>query len=245
MTTKIPYVISEAHPDYKRPYLLQDFGTVDENLIGTFFVEKAAEFIYDRTGDDDIETVDDVTSFWENYYDEYYMDNSPWDAIIFINGEWKNVCPSNIEIFECLKRIKIEENNEEDEDDEEKKEEEHINWEFTDKEREIQQKMKEYMESELEKTDLEPMSKMNSNEQIIYVLNKCMLNISSDKYKYNRQLFYEFLNIVLRFTEKDIALTTEEMTKNHDEQVSLKLNYLMNIYGSLLEYKTIFNNFKI
>jgi len=33
------------------------------------------------------------------------------------------------------------------------------------------------------------------------------------------------------------------MTTNHDEKISLKLNYLMNIYGSLLEYRTIFNSF--
>ncbi len=246
MTTRIPYVISEAHPDYKRPYLLQDFGTVDENLIDTFFVEKAAEFIYDRTNNDDIESVDDITTFWDNYFDEYYMDNSPWDAVIFINGEWKNAAPSNIEVFECLKRMKTADKNEEDkEDNKEDSEEELLNFELTDEEQEIQEKMREYMESELEKPDLELMSKMNQTEQIIYVLNKCMLNISSDKYKQNRELFYKFLNIILRFTEKDIALTTEEMEKNHDEKISLKLNYLMNIYGSLLEYKTIFNNFNI
>ena len=63
--------------------------------------------------------------------------------------------------------------------------------------------------------------------------------------KENRELFYKFLNIILRFTEKDIAVTTEEMEKNHDEKLSLKLSYLMNIYGSLLEYKTIFNKLTV
>ena len=29
----IPYVISEAHPDYKTPYLDQDFGVVKEEEI--------------------------------------------------------------------------------------------------------------------------------------------------------------------------------------------------------------------
>lgn len=245
MTTKIPYVISEAHPDYKRPCLAQHFGTIEEQLIGTFFVEKAAEFIYERTDMDDHQTVDDIVNFWDNYFDECYMDNSPWDARIFINGEWKNVCPSNIEIFECLNRMRTAEKNEEDKEEESEEsncEEEFLDWELTDEEQEIQEKMKEYMESELEKTDLELMSKMNQTEQIIYVLNKCMLNISSNKYKENRELFYKFLNIILRFTERDIAVTTEEMEKNHDENLSLKLSYLMNVYGSLLEYKTIFNN---
>jgi hypothetical protein len=250
MTTKISYVISEAHPDYKRPYLYNDFGIIDVNLIDTFFVEKVSEFIFDRTDIDDITSVDDITSFWENYYDEYYMDNSPWDARIFMNGEWKNVCPSNVEIFECLNRMKTAEKNEEDKEENEENEEESeeeglLDWEFTDEEQEIHEKMKAYVENELEKSDLETMSKMNQNEQIIYVLSKCMLNISSDKYKENRELFYKFLNIILRITERDIAVTTEEMEKNHDEKLSLKLSYLMNVYGSLLEYKTIFNSYSI
>ncbi len=245
MTTKIPYVISEAYPDYKRPCLEQHFGTIDEQLIDTFFVEKAAEFIYERTDMDDHQTVDDIVKFWDNYFDEYYMDNSPWDARIFINGEWKNICPSNVEIFECLNRIRTVEKNEENEEEESEEsncEEELLDWDFTDEEQEIHEKMKAYVESELEKSDLEIMSKMNKNEQIIYVLSKCILNISSDKYKENRELFYKFLNIVLRITEKDISVTTEEMEKNHDEKLSLKLSNLMNVYGSLLAYKTIFNS---
>jgi len=250
MTTKIPYVISEAHPDYKRPFLLQDFGTIVENLLDTFFVEKAAEFIYDRTGDNDIETVDDIKNFWKNYFDEYYMDNSPWDAVIFINGKWKYVAPSNIEVFECLKRMKtVDKNEENEEEDKENKNEEDYEddedyftkIELTDEERDIHEQMREYIQKELDKPDLEIMSKMNQAEQTIYVLNKCMLNISSYKYKENRELFYKFLTTILRITEEDISLTTEEMEKNHDEKTSLKLSYLMNIYGSLLEYKTIFN----
>jgi hypothetical protein len=122
------------------------------------------------------------------------------------------------------------------------KKKELLDWDFTDEEQEIHEKMKAYVESELEKSDLEIMSKMNKNEQIIYVLSKCILNISSDKYKENRELFYKFLNIVLRITEKDISVTTEEMEKNHDEKLSLKLSNLINVYGSLLAYKTIFNS---
>jgi hypothetical protein len=40
MTTKIPYVISEAHPDYKRPFLSQDFGTIDADLKDTFLLRR-------------------------------------------------------------------------------------------------------------------------------------------------------------------------------------------------------------
>lgn len=244
MSSKIPYVISESHPDYKRPYLYQDFGTIDEQLIDTFFVEKAAEFIYDRTNNDDIKTVDDITEFWDNYFDEYYMNNSPWTAKMFIKEEWVNACPTNVEIFECLNRMRIAEQNDEEEseaDNEDNTQEEIDNFKLTAEEQEIQEKMKEYLESEIDNSDLEIMSKMNSTEQIMYFLNKGMLCISSDKYKEKRELFYKFVNIMLRITERDIAITTEEMSKNHDEQISLKLNYLMNVYGSILEYKRIFN----
>lgn len=240
MTHKIPYVISEAYPDYKRPWLNQQFGTIDETLKDTFFVEKIAEFIYERTNDYDIKSVDDIVKFWDNYYyDDCYMDNKPWEARIFIYDQWEKVCITDVEIFECINRIKSEKNiNNKDEFD---FEEDFLKWELTDEEEEIQEKMKQYVESELETTDLELMSKMNQIEQIIYVLNKCMLNISSEKYKSNRELFYKFLNIILKLTEKDIDITTEELENNHDDKTSLKLNYLMNIYGSLLEYKTIFN----
>jgi actin-related protein len=156
------------------------------------------------------------------------MDNSPWDATIFFDGEWKNVCPSNVEIFECLKRIQsgdknynnvkyIHEEDEEyeDKEDEDKEdEEEDLEWEFTEEEEEVQEQMRKYMESELDKSDLESMTKMDKTEQVIYVLNKCILNISSEKYKSNRELFYKFINIILKFTEKDIAATTGEMEKS-------------------------------
>ena len=40
MSVKIPYVISEAHPDYKRPHLNQEFSSIDENLKDTFLLRK-------------------------------------------------------------------------------------------------------------------------------------------------------------------------------------------------------------
>jgi len=260
MTTKIPYVIYSAKPDYKRPSVDHKFGTVDENLLDTFFVEKAAEFIYydncDSDSVDNFKSVEDITKFWETYFCEYYMGNVPWDALIFINGEWKNVTPSDNEIFDYFMKIKnneklIDDCEDEDEDEDEDENEDDNKQEneedfltkivLTDEEQEIHNKMMEYMRTEIDKSDFDKMSKMNKVEQTIYVLNKCLLNISSDKYKKNRELFYKFLMTVLRLTEEDISLTTEEMEKNYNEIISLKLDYLMNIYGSLLEYKTIFN----
>lgn len=253
MSVKIPYVISEANPDYKRPYLHQEFGTIDEKLKDTFFIEKVAEFICDRCDYHNIQSVNDINDFFDQFYDDYYMENSPWEAKMCINGDWECVNPANIEVFESIQRMKKEietetdntsasENESASNKESSDYEEELLNMEFTDEEKLIQMQMKEYMESELEQSELEEMSTMNQTEQIIYILSKCMLNISSNKYKKNRELFYKFLNIILRITETDISLTTEEMTKNHDEKISLKLNYLMNVYNSLLIYKNIYNN---
>ena len=249
MTPNIPYVISEAHPDYKRPYLLQDFGVVDEKLIDTFFVEKVVEFIYDRNGED-IKSVDDISNFWYNYFDEYYMDNSPWDALIFINGEWKNVTPTDIEIFECFQRMKKEQEQLEQEqleleleEEEEDKNEEGIAFELTDEEEILQKNMKNFLETELEKSDFEAMTKMNKNEQMIFIMNKCLLNISSEKYKSNRELLHGFLNMILKYTQQEISGLTEKMIENHSDKTSEYLGHLMNVYASLLEYNTIFNNF--
>ena len=241
MSDKIPYVISEAHPDIKRPWLNQTFGTIDKNLSHYFFIKKIAEFIYERTNEDDIKSVDDINKFWDTYYEYDYMDNSPWDAKIFVDGKWSSVTITESEILEHINKIKVEGGiehesyNNEDVDVED--------WELTDEECELQQEMQEFIEHELEPSDLELMNKMNQIEQTIYVLNKCIINISSEKYKSNKELFYKFSNVIIKYIEKDISVITEEMEENHTEELSTKLNIFMKIYGSLLEYKTIFNTF--
>jgi hypothetical protein len=106
MPNKIPYVISKAHPDHRRPYLSQQFGTVEEDEIDLFFIEEVSEFILEREYINTINHVDDIDLFWKNYYDEYYMDNLPWEAIIFIYGKWKSVIPTNELIFKHIMAIK-------------------------------------------------------------------------------------------------------------------------------------------
>jgi hypothetical protein len=243
MTLNIPYVISEAHPDYKRPYLLQDFGVVHEKMFDTFFIEKVAEFICYRTNSNDIKSVDDITKFWYNYFDDYYMDNSPWDARIFINGEWENVTPTDIQIFECIQRMKMEEKEEEQEENTQNEDEEGVAFELTEEEKDIQERMRNFLEKELDKSDFEAMSKMNKNEQIIFIFTQCLLHIPSEKYKTNRELLCKFFNIILKYTQQEISILTEKMTENHSNKTSEYLTHLMNVYGSLLEYNTIFNNF--
>ena len=108
----IPYVISEAHPDYKTPSLEQEFGLVNEEEIQTCFLDRICNFILDRTDEDDIKCQYDVEKFFDNFYDEYYMRNSPWEAVVFINGEWENMTPSNEKIWEHIQLLKLQEKEE-------------------------------------------------------------------------------------------------------------------------------------
>ena len=47
MSNKVPFVISEAYPDYKRPCLNQMFGVCFNHEVSSYFINKAAEFIFE------------------------------------------------------------------------------------------------------------------------------------------------------------------------------------------------------
>ena len=55
-------------------------------------------------------------------------------------------------------------------------------------------------------------------------------------------IFLSFTNTLLRCIEKDIEKITSEMEIIYTEENSKKLSQIMDVYGSLLEYK---NHFKI
>lgn len=259
MTDNIPYVITEAHPDYKRPWFNQRFGSINETLKDTFFVKKIAEFIYDNTDIDDIITLDFIEKFWKNYYQDSFMGNPPWEANIFVNGEWVSICPTNIEILEYFQQINTKLNNDNEdkistiyEDDKEyndnefskEDDEEYIDYNFSEEEIQIQNDMKQYVNNELDATDLELLTTLGDIEQLIYILNKCILNISSNKYNSNKEIFYKFFNTILKCTQKDIDKTTEKIKNKNNAKLQLKMNNLMNLRNSLLVYNTIYNSFK-
>ena len=106
----IPYVILSAHPDHKRPYILPQFGMILEDNLKEHLLEQLVDFVYDRIDIENLKNVDDIQYFWEHFYDEKYMDNSPWDATAIINGEWVSVGPTNEELFNKLLTYKNKEN---------------------------------------------------------------------------------------------------------------------------------------
>jgi hypothetical protein len=102
----IPYMIMEAHPDNKMPYISHIHGIIEETKLNIFILEKQVEFIYNRINIEEINSIKDVEYFWSSFYDDCYMDNPPWEAFAVINCEWKYISYSNIELFEALISIK-------------------------------------------------------------------------------------------------------------------------------------------
>ena len=119
----IPYVISIAYPDYKRPFLLDTFGKIEEDKIESFFIQEMGEFILEKTyGDYTINDVNDIKHFFMNYYSDYYMDNSPWKSMIFINNTWEDCTPCYESVLTYIKNISNDNELCEDEEDIEDKE---------------------------------------------------------------------------------------------------------------------------
>ncbi len=116
----IPYVIISAHPDYKRPYILPQFGMISEDKLKDYLLEQLVEFVYERIDIENLKNVDDIDNFWKHFYDDCYMDNSPWEATAIIDGIWENVSPSNEELFNALIKEKDKCYISSDEDDDEK-----------------------------------------------------------------------------------------------------------------------------
>jgi hypothetical protein len=98
----IPYVIMESYPDYKRPHILPIFGMSPQDKLDDVLLKKLVDFVYDRIDIENLNSVEDIEYFWENYYNECYMDNTPWEATAIIDGVWENVNPSNESLFKAL-----------------------------------------------------------------------------------------------------------------------------------------------
>lgn len=103
----VPYVISTAHPDDKRPFLEQEFGICQDKDIKEFFINKCSNFILEMTSKKNINNHDDIDKFFKNYFNEYFMYNKPWEANVFIDGKWTKIIPSYQDLFNKIHKIKI------------------------------------------------------------------------------------------------------------------------------------------
>jgi len=249
MTDKIPFIISEAYPDYKRPLVNQIFGTISREQVSSYFIEKASLFIFDRIDSNDLNSVIDVTNFWIHYYDEYCMDNPPWEATVFIDNNWLNVTPSDEEIFERIIKLKLWEAEDverdcnrqaelsEDEDESIIEEKKDANfYKLTQEEIDIINQMQTYFENE----GFNILDEENKTEEVVRLINDFIFKTKNKEFQENKTLFISFTDTLLKCIEKDIEKITSDMEIIHNEENSKKLEDIMNIYGSLLEYKSYF-----
>lgn len=257
----IPYVISVAHPDYKRPYLNQDFGVVKEEEIDTYFLHKVCEFILDRSGDDDL-NLQSINDFFDNYFEEYFMMNAPWSAIVFRNGEWENVTPSYEKIWQHIQLLKLQENEDKKEEVQKQKKQKEQNKK---QKKQNKKQKKQEQDEEQEKLNLteddketlkeltyffgkmstglslssyaiEKFEKMNQYQQLTFLFN----NITPEKFSENKEPFYKFINISIKIVQKDIEDITKKLKINHDDKLSEHLQQLMVVYSNAILFKQLF-----
>ena len=168
------------------------------------------------------------------------MDNNPWEANIFIDGKWVNVTPTDDEILERIQKLKQSEEEDVERDcnrQAELSEEEKV-YKLSDEDKLVIDRMREYFEKE----GFDVLDKKNKTEEIFNTLNKFVLQEKTQEFQENKEIFLSFTNTLLRCIEKDIEKITSEMEIIYTEENSKKLSQIMDVYGSLLEYK---NHFKI
>jgi hypothetical protein len=206
---------------------------------------------------DTLQKFEKVSDIIDSYYDEYYMGNSLWDARVFINGEWKNMTPSNEKIWEHIQLIKLQEKEEEEKDKKEKEEDEEEEEEedkqkngelkeddiLDEKDKLTLTNIKVFFEKMLEEKPLTPeqienLQQMNQIQQL-----SCLFNIymTNENYEENEHLLKEFLNVCLKFLQKDIELITKKMENEESDELSIRLQRALEVYSSTLLIKQTFN----
>lgn len=243
MSDKIPFIISEACPDYKRPCVIQHFGTCYKSEITDYFIHKAAEFIFERSDNDAINDLEGIQDFWKQYYSEYYIDNPPWEANAFIDNKWVNIMPTDEEILERIKILILWETEDVERDCDkqaelscEEEKDENL-YQLSNEDKLVIDKMKEYFEKE----GLQVSESEDTNQQVISTLNKFILNTNIEKFNEKKELLNNFINTMTRCIEKDIEKITSDLEVIHNEENSQRLKQIMVLYGSLLEYKNNYN----
>jgi hypothetical protein len=239
----IPYVISEAHPDNKRPCMVQDFGVVQEDELQEYFLDKVSVFILERNDADSLKCCQNIENFFYHYYDEDYMDNVPWQVVCFINGKWQNMTPSIESIWEYIQMLKIQaEKGEDQEDLEEDQEEDGLLDEdqlnLDEDEKATMTKLREYFEKLVEDDSLirKAFQEMNQIEQLTFLFSK----ITPEKYQADKKMFHNFINLCIKMIQKDIQLITSKLETDHNDILSEQLKHVMIVYSNAVQIKSTF-----
>jgi hypothetical protein len=244
----IPYVISEAHPDNKRPCMVQDFGVVQEDELQEYFLDKVSVFILERNDADSLKCCQNIENFFYHYYDEDYMDNVPWQVVCFINGKWQNMTPSIDSIWEYIQMLKMQAEKGEEKDDQEQEDNEDLDEEYGlldedqlnlhEDEKATMAKLREYFEKLVEDDSLirKAFQEMNQIEQLTFLFSK----ITPEKYQLNKKMFHEFINLCIKMIQKDIQLITSKLETDHNDILSEQLKQVMIVYSNAVQIKSTF-----
>lgn len=235
----IPYVISEALPDNKRPCMCQDYGVIQEDELQEYFLDKVAVFILERTDADSLKCCQNIENFFYHYYDEDYMDNVPWQVVCFINGKWQNMTPTIESIWEYIQMLKVEAEKGEEDDQEQEDgllDEDQLN--LNEDEKSTMTKLREYFEKLVEDDSLirKDFQEMNQIEQLTFLFSK----ITPEKYQADKKMFHDFINLCIKMIQKDIELITSKLETGHNEILSEQLKQIMIVYSNAVQIKSSF-----
>lgn len=246
--TTIPYVISEAHPDYKRPYLSQDFGICQEKDVPELFINKCADFIFGMTSGDDIESVNDIKNFFDNYYDEYYMDNYPWQANMFINGEWSCFIPSEEQLLNrinLLKQFEEEDLKRDCDRQSELSDEEELshnrNEYFSQEDEEIFKNFFEKLSKE-GNIDEEEYNNLSDDEKHKKYYGYLLSVLNENFIKNNLDLSKNFIEKFCNFIDKEIKQKTSDLEVIHSSELTEYITTLISLRANIFEYQSFIRN---
>lgn len=230
----VPYIISTAYPDYKRPSLHQEFGICRESDVPTLFINKCAEFIFYRTSEGDIKTSNDINTFIESYFDDYYMDNLPWEANVFINGEWSNIIPSDEELFNRIQILKQNEMKDiyDNPDIETELSEDDNNLDISKEDEEF---FKKFYVTLKEASNYEEADEILSDDMKIKNFIKHTFSVLNENFvKNNKELTKQFIEKITLYLDKEIKVKSIELealidSENDSTNKSEFVEYLTNL----------------
>lgn len=249
--TTVPYVISTAYPDYKTPYLHQEFGICQIVNVRKLLIDKCVEFILEMMSYkyEKIQTVNDVQFFFNNYYEECYMDNYPWEAVIFADGEWCHIIPSDQELFDRIQILKKKElennkseidddNNVNDDDDNDYDDDLHVSEEDKEFFKNFYGKLK---EASNYKDDDETLSIELKQKKFI----KHIQTVLNEKFvENNKEISKQFIEKTANYLDKEIEVKSLELEeKINSDDDSINKSDLVEYLRSLISLRCTINSY--
>ncbi len=99
-----PLVITTSYPDYKRPEVKSDYKIVNASKIDALVMDLYVKSLIDIQSGQKIVNVEDIDCIIESFCDGCCMPGEFFEAKAVINGEWKDVTPTFLQLFEVLEK---------------------------------------------------------------------------------------------------------------------------------------------